>query len=178
MNTPSPVLPEGFWKRLWRHDSWLTIPKCVTDVQKETRGGCAWVLRFGFSASNFWNPKRNPSLNRETPRDLWLLTAPWWKVMSRLINAWKFFSHVLIFDADLPVSKAQAMLAAHCMDLRDSTAEPLTATVFISCFCFLWYSLALFLHFYLFPDFPSVLEGSCYCMIPRRCTSQSGKCAM
>lgn len=65
-------------------------------LSKETGGGWGWVLRFGFSAREFWNPQSSPPSKenkkgvRERLRALWFLTAPWWKVISTLIKAWIF----------------------------------------------------------------------------------------
>lgn len=81
---------------------------------------------------------RPEKAKKKTRRAFLLLTAPWWRVMSSLINARIFPLMFLSLVQFCLFSKAQAVLAAHCMDLRDSTPEPLTAAAFISGSCSLY----------------------------------------
>lgn len=134
------------------------IPKCVK------LGVKVWIFKWA---------------TLEIPNALRLHTTPWWRVMSGLIHVW-ISSHGLIIGAVLPSSKAQAMLAARCMNLRDSTSETLTrCNIHIMFLLSLSHAGMSFFFLALLPFFQtSVQEGSSYCMIPWCCKSLSGKCAI
>lgn len=78
-------------------------------LSKDTRGGCGWVLRFGFSARDFWNSKSCPSQKK---RDTGSFMTPHSSLMSdkQFNKCMNISSHVLIFGVVLPASKTQAML--------------------------------------------------------------------